>query len=602
MLVPTIASAQGPWAVTLTQTMNPLPIGFCAAIHLTIFDAVGGDVPRNPLGYRVTMADFDIAVATPDGTAAVAQRIDASHWTACACQGAAPGTIATVSATYPAKSLAAASRVPGVSIQRATTFALSAPKGTSNPTQCSAPPVVASANGAGTPASPSSATPVAGAPTTTTPMTTPATTSNGGAPVAAPPVALAPGSAPATPRSGAPTSAPPFATPSGTAGRSAPASALPAVAPIVAINPSGFIAVQTAPGQVQLSWQPVSGASYYVVFGPGSAAGGVQVVGKTTYAVTGAGAGAQEFLVASYYEPGPVSTAASAFTKATLNVTAGSTAAASPPQTTRYRVVATGFRVVKETVDDQLDRDGLRNEAYAAFSMFHFRNAADYELLDKDLRRTQVHGDVLKHADRVRAGSASPTGGLRDGDAFPSDPTIRVGPVGDLSFPFSVWEGSLTDGSDFEVIFPTMWEWSGSPASYDYWFANLVTNAPSTWSSAKAGMTADTTTDAIVTFGTTNAPTSQSYIDRLVRNMALSLSTLSFGALDFTSRDRPIGLQPTGLPSAGLLLTRRGIEGSLNAAGAGASRVSLSIPFVDDPTQPKLRGSYILYLQVERMP
>jgi hypothetical protein len=53
-------------------------------------------------------------------------------------------------------------------------------------------------------------------------------------------------------------------------------------------------------------------------------------------------------------------------------------------------------------------------------------------------------------------------------------------------------------------------------------------------------------------------------------------------------------------PSAGLLLTRRGIEGSLGAAGG--ARISLTMPFVDDPGDPWLRGNYTLYLQIERVP
>src|SRR5688500_7618392 len=94
-----------PWFVTLSQTLDPLAAGFCGAIHLTVFDRAGGEVPRNPLGVRVTMADFDIAVASPDGISVTAQQIDASHWTACACQGASAGAVGTVTATYPSQKL-----------------------------------------------------------------------------------------------------------------------------------------------------------------------------------------------------------------------------------------------------------------------------------------------------------------------------------------------------------------------------------------------------------------------------------------------------------------------------------------------------------------
>lgn len=311
------------------------------------------------------------------------------------------------------------------------------------------------------------------------------------------------------------------------------------------------------------------------------------MVGATSFVVTSVPNGMQEYAVASYSEPGPVS---SQLARVTVNV--------ADPKTNRYRVVATGFRVVKETVDDQLDRDGLRNEVYAAFSMFHFKRGGEYELLDQDLRRTRVHGDVLKHPDRIRAGSASGTGGLRDGDAFPSDPSIRVGPVGDQSFPFSVWEGTLTDGADFEIIVPSLWEWSGSPASYDYWFASLLANAPAMWSVSGEGQNAD----KIMTVGIPSmSGPSQSGVDAFFSKLASGFAAISLGALDFSARDRPIGISGASvLPSGALILSRRGIEGSL--AASGSTRVALTMKFIDDPSQPKLRGDYVLYLQVERMP
>ncbi|MBA2685894.1 MAG: membrane dipeptidase [Gemmatimonadaceae bacterium] len=86
------------------------------------------------------------------------------------------------------------------------------------------------------------------------------------------------------------------------------------------MNPSGFTAAQTGDGQVQLAWQPVSAASYYVILGPGSINGGVKVAHDTTFTVTGVPVGNQESKVASYYEPGPVSTPGTAFPTATVNV------------------------------------------------------------------------------------------------------------------------------------------------------------------------------------------------------------------------------------------------------------------------------------------
>lgn len=132
LLAPAIALAQAAWTVTVTPTLNPLPIGFCAAVQLTIHDA-SMQTPRNPLGAQVTIADFDMSVA---GASVVGQQIDRSHWQVCACQGGAPGTVATITASYPAQALATTSRVPGVALQGAATFALSAPRGAVNPPAC----------------------------------------------------------------------------------------------------------------------------------------------------------------------------------------------------------------------------------------------------------------------------------------------------------------------------------------------------------------------------------------------------------------------------------------------------------------------------------
>jgi hypothetical protein len=136
VLAPDLTRAQSPWKVTLTPLFDPLPIGYCGAIQIKLVDAAGVDAPRNPSGARVTMADFDIAVTAPDGKSVAAQRIDDYHWSACACQGAAVGTVGTVIATYPAARLDARARVPDVAFQMTAPFTVAAAKGDVNPPPC----------------------------------------------------------------------------------------------------------------------------------------------------------------------------------------------------------------------------------------------------------------------------------------------------------------------------------------------------------------------------------------------------------------------------------------------------------------------------------
>ena len=102
-----------------------------------------------------------------------------------------------------------------------------------------------------------------------------------------------------------------------------------------AINPPVASAVAKALGEVQLSWQLVNGASYYIVLGPGSSNGGVKASGNS-YLVTGAPSGPQVWSVGSYYDPGPIPAGAlvgpnAVSTPATLFTKMPFTVAAAPP-------------------------------------------------------------------------------------------------------------------------------------------------------------------------------------------------------------------------------------------------------------------------------
>ncbi len=125
-----------PWTVTLGQGVTALPIGVCTPIRLDLRDATGKEEPRNPAGQLLTLKDFDMTVAANSG--AVVGTYDGTIWSACVCQGAAVGTPATITATYPAHALAPAARVPGVVFQSSMTIPLTAARGTANPQACGA--------------------------------------------------------------------------------------------------------------------------------------------------------------------------------------------------------------------------------------------------------------------------------------------------------------------------------------------------------------------------------------------------------------------------------------------------------------------------------
>src|SRR5215213_10380528 len=108
-----LANAQAPWKVTVTAT-DPLAVGSCSAVALIMSDTVTFDRPRGPNGAYLAPGDFDITVTAADSMAVTSHRIDRDHTVACACQKAKKGTVGTVKASYPARSLAPAARAKGV--------------------------------------------------------------------------------------------------------------------------------------------------------------------------------------------------------------------------------------------------------------------------------------------------------------------------------------------------------------------------------------------------------------------------------------------------------------------------------------------------------
>jgi hypothetical protein len=235
LLAPAVAHAQNPWTVTLTATVNPLAIGGCGPVRLTLTDPATKAWPRNPAGNYVALSDFDLSVASVDPTGVAGEYNGPSIWSACACQGATVGSSATITAAYPAQALAPKKRVPGVALQATATFIVGAPRGSYEPASCATlkTQTVASTGAASTAAAGVGAAPIA----IGTPATGPTTVA-----VNPPLVATAPMGA---------------TKPGGLAA----ASPVPSTGGSTPIG----LSVTGTPAIAHFSWSPVSGATSYSV-------------------------------------------------------------------------------------------------------------------------------------------------------------------------------------------------------------------------------------------------------------------------------------------------------------------------------------------------
>lgn len=678
--------AQIPWTVAINPSANRLTIGTCQAVYIDLKDASGKETPRNPTGARVSIADFDWTATSPQGDAVVGVYAGANSWSVCACQAAVVSTPVTVTATYPAVSINPKAVVDGLRFKSYITLPLGPPKGTSNPVGCDAlvTTTVAISVPPGAPtAAPPQAAPVAiGSASANAPA--PGNSGNAARPTgvvitgspSTSKVTWQPVVGAASYQVGRSHQASPECCRNSVSGLTSPVwndNTFPLsgvyVYEIVAVfpngqrtsttvnytrpeplNPTGLTATPTGQGAVKLSWIPVPDVSYYQVWGPGLPNTGVSATGASL-SVTGVPAGSQSWTVGSFYAPpppanssfnlgglaaiapAPVSTASSMFPKVSLTMSgavASAPATASDPTSGHYRVIANGFRVLHETKDDMFSRDGKGDEVYGAFLMFHYDRRTD-NLLDQDLRRTKVIGDVNNLPGRIQGGRSSAAGGFQAGDVFPNvvDPSKRYSAPTDQSFPLLIWDGQLTDGLDAVILLPTLWEYDGHADGYEKWFQSELAEAPRIYSDPSVKRAMAGTELALISppgeLVTSVGPgvSAESAFEILISPPGLV-------ALLSGSYDRPIGVRATFqsvpiVPRRAIVITREIIEAALkrNATGlasavtpssllnvpglvnnpnnGGLPYGTLAIPLFDAPSDD-LQGQYVLYIQVERVP
>ena len=221
---------------------------------------------------------------------------------------------------------------------------------------------------------------------------------------------------------------------------------------------------QVGEDAVKLSWTRPSegGSSKYRVFSPGGPAAGLEVpwtVAPASVVLTQQAPGLRRYRVASQYgtlvEP--------------VGVAVTATVA---PWSGTYRLVLLGFRAARRTPDDDiLDGDGKGDEVFVGAFRAQLP-ASGTRAVSLGAVRSLVMGDDRLHPARVRAGSASPTGGIVTGDVIPSDAAMTWAP-GRVAhadrLPMLLWQGRLTKGGDGVVVLPVAFEWDDAASTQPAW-------------------------------------------------------------------------------------------------------------------------------------
>ena len=320
-------------------------------------------------------------------------------------------------------------------------------------------------------------------------------------------------------------------------------------------------------------------------------------------------------------------------------VLAAPSTAPAPVTRGRYRVVANGFSVVQQA-------HSHHDDVYGGFIMLHY-NRQTGELMEKDARRTKVLGDingrVFGETDggtfpRLRGGTASPSGGLKNGDSYPDAAHVRFRgqdgtPPNRETFPFEVWTGDLANAGDAVVILPSLWSRDGKVQPYENWESRELSAASQIWyDQAVQGALRQTTLGVVAPPGAVT-PNGDQMFNRLASIVgAATLGSLGqpwawayvFSQMDPSAHDFPIGIDPQAkaLPRRAIVLTREMIEQALNSPKVPLSTTMvvpnypawilayLDVPVgvipvllfdhVPPPGEP-LRTSYVMYLQVERI-
>jgi hypothetical protein len=356
-----------------------------------------------------------------------------------------------------------------------------------------------------------------------------------------------------------------------------------------------------ASGRVTLSWPPQNDRpTAYLVLGPGLTDAGSEVPASTnattphSFEIGNVPLGTHSWLVTPLWKtPAGTMSDVSLGGRATATVTATSA---------RFRILLTGFRVNHET---NAGTFGEHNAVYAAAAVEVLNRQGNMAVLQPAVMvRSRVHGDTNRDPARIRAGSASSTGGLLAGDSVPGNPAAAGAtmPPSTTSFPLALWEGPLTYGREAVIVRPTLWVWNGGQQAFDVWAGMATSQTPD-----RSG--GRTLRDANLTRYESMASRSElSQRGSTMLTCFMDPGNIT-GAACAEGRDRPIGVtqadfisEYNGWRDLIFVITRETIEKVMASPyqAGGVPAGVIPIELVD--YGPAWNGNYTLYLQVQQLP
>lgn len=257
-----------------------------------------------------------------------------------------------------------------------------------------------------------------------------------------------------------------------------------------------------------------------------------------------------------------------------------------PMASGRYRATVRAVLVTRPTIEDPSGPDGMGDEIYV--TGVAVRADRRGTKLGATVVQSKEYGDTgngSQWPNRIRAGSASATGGMAAGNRL-GDP----GTPGGEGFPFLLWEGDLADGGEAVVLVPSLWERDTDGSSLRNYTSNWMSNPAPLLSSQ-------------LLLNELNSTTLSPVVATIATGTVGPLAGPVYGAYYIPGEwmgspiDRMIGIEPTAgalaYPEHIVVLTREKLAG---LAVGGTADLQIPLNEIIPPG-----GSYIMILRVERV-